>query len=236
MVVSSGTFGVNPSLYPDLPYRPLVDFLPITNIFLVPLVIVAHPELSGQHAGRADRARAQGTGQAFLRLGRAGHVAASSHGAVQAARQARHRAHPLQGQRAGDGRPAGRPRQADDGQHRRGAERDHATSASRRWRVTTARRAAAPLDTIPPIAETLPGFDAAGWSGLAAPARTPLEIVAKVNRDVNALLQDPAVIRQIERARRHAGAGLADPVRRVHQEGDRHLGRGGAATGTKPGT
>src|SRR5438128_3319710 len=26
MVVSSGTFGVNPSLYPDLPYKPLVDF------------------------------------------------------------------------------------------------------------------------------------------------------------------------------------------------------------------
>src|SRR3954469_11525699 len=43
MVVSSGTFGVNPSLYPDLPYKPLVDFLPISNIFLVPLVIVAHP-------------------------------------------------------------------------------------------------------------------------------------------------------------------------------------------------
>src|SRR5258706_10990536 len=43
MVVSSGTFGVNPSLFPDLPYKPLVDFLPISNIFLVPLVIVAHP-------------------------------------------------------------------------------------------------------------------------------------------------------------------------------------------------
>ena len=44
MIVSSGTFGVNPSLYPDLPYRRLVDFLPITNILLVPLVIVAHPK------------------------------------------------------------------------------------------------------------------------------------------------------------------------------------------------
>ena len=43
MVASSGTFGINPSLYPDLPYRPLVDFLPISNIFLVPLAIVAHP-------------------------------------------------------------------------------------------------------------------------------------------------------------------------------------------------
>ena len=64
--------------------------------------------------------------------------------------------------------------------------------------VTTARRAAPPLDDIPPIADTLPGFDAAGWSGLAAPARTPLEIVARVNKDVKALLKDPEMIRQIE--------------------------------------
>ena len=45
LVATSGTFGVNPSLYPDLPYKPLVDFKPITNIILGPLVIVAHPEL-----------------------------------------------------------------------------------------------------------------------------------------------------------------------------------------------
>ncbi len=30
--------------------------------------------------------------------------------------------------------------------------------------VTTGRRAPAPLDTIPSIGETIPGFDAAGWS------------------------------------------------------------------------
>ena len=51
MVVSSGTFGVNPSLYPDLPYKPLVDFKPISNIFLVPLVIVAHPSFPANTLG-----------------------------------------------------------------------------------------------------------------------------------------------------------------------------------------
>ena len=51
MVVSSGTFGVNPSLYPDLPYKPLVDFKPISNIFLVPLVIVAHPDFPARTLG-----------------------------------------------------------------------------------------------------------------------------------------------------------------------------------------
>src|SRR5882757_4121441 len=43
MVVTSGTFGVNPSLYLDLPYKPLVDFKPVSNIIVAPLVIVAHP-------------------------------------------------------------------------------------------------------------------------------------------------------------------------------------------------
>jgi hypothetical protein len=30
-----------------------------------------------------------------------------------------------------------------------------------------------PLDTIPSIGETVPGYDSAGWSGLVAPANTP---------------------------------------------------------------
>ena len=34
MVVTSGTFGVNPSLYPDLPYKPLIDFKPIIEASL----------------------------------------------------------------------------------------------------------------------------------------------------------------------------------------------------------
>ena len=51
MVVSSGTFGVNLSLFPDLPYKPLVDFLPISNIFLVPLVIVANPAFPAKTLG-----------------------------------------------------------------------------------------------------------------------------------------------------------------------------------------
>ncbi len=42
-------------------------------------------QLPRQHGRRADRARPQGAGQAFLRLGRSRHGAASQHGAVQAA-------------------------------------------------------------------------------------------------------------------------------------------------------
>jgi tripartite-type tricarboxylate transporter receptor subunit TctC len=102
--------------------------------------------------------------------------------------------------------------------------------------VTTARRAAPPLDGIPPIADTIPGFDAAGWSGLAAPARTPLEVVAKVNRDVNALLQDPSVVRQIEqRAGMPAPGSPIQFAEFIKKEMDT-WGAVVRATGTKPGT
>lgn len=102
--------------------------------------------------------------------------------------------------------------------------------------VTTARPAPPPLDNIPTIAATLPGFDAAGWSGLAAPARTPLEIVAKVNRDMQALLKDDAVIRQIEQ--RAAVPAPGTPIEFadfIKKEIDT-WGVVVKATGTKPGT
>lgn len=39
------------------------------------------------------------------------------------------------------------------------------------------------LPDVPPAAETLPGFENAGWFGLMAPAGTPREIVDRVYRD-----------------------------------------------------
>ena len=101
--------------------------------------------------------------------------------------------------------------------------------------VTTARRAPAPLDTIPPIAETIPGFDAAGWSGLAAPARTPPEIVDKISRDVQAVLLDPAVIaRSSERAGIPAPGTPAEFSAFIAKEIET-WGEVVRATGTKPG-
>ena len=55
--------------------------------------------------------------------------------------------------------------------------------------VTSAKRMA-DFDSVPALSETLPGFDMVGWFALVAPAGTPSAIVERVNRDVNALLND----------------------------------------------
>ncbi|MCC6777563.1 MAG: tripartite tricarboxylate transporter substrate binding protein [Hyphomicrobiales bacterium] len=47
------------------------------------------------------------------------------------------------------------------------------------------------FDAIPPVADTVPGYAAAGWFALVAPAGTPQDVLAKVNADVNAVLAQP---------------------------------------------
>jgi tripartite-type tricarboxylate transporter receptor subunit TctC len=41
------------------------------------------------------------------------------------------------------------------------------------------------------MAEFLPGYEASGWYGVSAPKGTPPEIVARLNKDINASMTDP---------------------------------------------
>ena len=63
--------------------------------------------------------------------------------------------------------------------------------------VTTA----APYDSlpgVPPIAATVPGYEASGWQGLGAPAHTPDEILDTLHGEVNTALADPAFKARLE--------------------------------------
>jgi tripartite-type tricarboxylate transporter receptor subunit TctC len=56
--------------------------------------------------------------------------------------------------------------------------------------VTTATRSKA-LPDVPAVGEFVPGYEASTWYGVAAPKNTPAEIVAKLNKEINAALADP---------------------------------------------
>ncbi len=56
--------------------------------------------------------------------------------------------------------------------------------------VTTATRYDA-LPEVPPIDQFVPGYEASGWQGIGAPAKTPVEILDKLHAEINAALADP---------------------------------------------
>ena len=56
--------------------------------------------------------------------------------------------------------------------------------------VSTATRQEA-LPDIPTVAEFVPGYEASVWQGIGAPKRTPIEIIDRLNKEINAGLADP---------------------------------------------
>jgi len=58
--------------------------------------------------------------------------------------------------------------------------------------VTSTQRSPA-LPDVPTVSETVPGYEASAWFGVAAPKGTPAAVVARLNREVNAALADPAM-------------------------------------------
>jgi len=234
LVATSGTFGVNPSLFPDLPYKPLADFEPISLIFLVPLVIVAHPDfpanslaeliaLAKKEPGKYSYASAgPGTSQHLsmeLFKSKAGldivHVPYKGSGPAMADLLGGH----IQ-------------LMMDSTASAQSAILDKRIKA---LGVTTARRAPAPLDGIPSIGDTIAGYDTAGWAGLVAPAKTPIEIVAKISADLQAQLRDAAVVKNIEAKAGIAASTTPTEFAAFIKKEIETWGAVVSATGTKPG-
>ena len=49
------------------------------------------------------------------------------------------------------------------------------------------------LPDVPVLAETVPGYEATALFGMGAPKKTPPEIIEKLNKEINAVLAEPAI-------------------------------------------
>jgi tripartite-type tricarboxylate transporter receptor subunit TctC len=58
--------------------------------------------------------------------------------------------------------------------------------------VTTSTRSDA-LPDVPTLGEFVPGYEASGWYGVCAPARTPPDIIDKLNKEISAADADPGL-------------------------------------------
>jgi tripartite-type tricarboxylate transporter receptor subunit TctC len=183
----SGILAANPALYRNLPFDPVRDFAPISQIAFIPNVVVVHPDLpAADLAGFVAHAKANA---GRVHYGSAGN-GTSLHlaGALLAARAGLALVHvPYRG---------GAPATTDllSGKIQMLASPlvevvAHVQAGRLRpLAVTTARRSPL-LPDVPTVAETIPGFEVALWNGLLAPAGTPPPAIARLAAEAAAALR-----------------------------------------------
>ncbi|HEX7789177.1 MAG TPA: tripartite tricarboxylate transporter substrate binding protein [Afipia sp.] len=69
----------------------------------------------------------------------------------------------------------------------------HIRSGSLRALAVTTTERSPELPDVPTVAETVKGYEASAWFGIGAPAKTPKPIIDKLNAEVNAILNEPAM-------------------------------------------
>jgi tripartite-type tricarboxylate transporter receptor subunit TctC len=107
------------------------------------------------------------------------------------------------------------------------------TGKLRALAVTTAARARE-LPELPPVADFVPGYEASQWYGIAAPKNTPVEIVDKLNKEINAGIADPAMKARFAAIGGEPLPGSAGEFGRLIAEETEKWGKVVAAAGIKP--
>ena len=69
----------------------------------------------------------------------------------------------------------------------------HIRGGSVRALAVTSTTRSSLLPDVPPLADTVPGYEATELFGMGAPKNTPKEIIAKLNKEINEVLAEPAI-------------------------------------------
>jgi tripartite-type tricarboxylate transporter receptor subunit TctC len=194
-MATTASHGINPWLFSKLPYDPVKDFAPVTQMLRVPNVLVMNAETARRLNINtlADLIRYAKANPAKLNYGSGGNGSAGHLAGEMFKNQAGVFAvHiPYNG---------GNPAQLGLLSGQVDFNFDNLATASANIRagklkalaVTTAQRTASMPD-VPTVAETLPGFSIDTWWGLVVPAATPADTVRKLNAAFTQALQSPEV-------------------------------------------
>ena len=191
-VAAAGPMAVNPSLYDKLPYDSIKDFSHITNMVIFPLILVAHPSVPAkttQELINLAKAKPKQIFYATPGSGNSAHLAGELLNSM-ANVQTVHVPYKGQGPAMADlitgqvqmmfaSIPSVLP-QVKSGQV-------NAIAMGSAKRVPS-------LPDIPTLSESgVPGFEAYSWAGMLAPAKTPKDIVARLNKEIVDILKQKDV-------------------------------------------
>jgi tripartite-type tricarboxylate transporter receptor subunit TctC len=188
VMATIATFGINPSLYPKLGYDPLKDFAPISNLGLTPQTLVASPKsnfnslkelVAAAKAGELNYA-SSGNGSAShltMELFRSAAGVKLNHVPFKGSPEAQTQVFSGEIPIMFDAIP--------------GVLAPIKSGKLKALGIASPKRSPF-LPDLPTIAEQgYPGFEAVGWIGIAAPARTPEPILKMLQAEIAQALEQP---------------------------------------------
>lgn len=100
--------------------------------------------------------------------------------------------------------------------------------------ATTAAKPGPPMPALPAMTEFIPGFELVGWDGVMVPNGTPPDIVARLNREINAVLALPQVRAELDKGGLATVGGTPEDFARRLQAVQEKFKNVLAATGVTP--
>src|SRR5262245_4847832 len=191
LVGTVSTHAINPFVYKNLPYDTERDFQPVSLIARLPNMLVVNPNIPAKTVAELVEHLKKNEGK--LSYGSSG-IGTSTHLAselfqLKTGTKMTHVPY----------RSSGDVMNALIGGHIDLAFDNitlawpHAKSGTLRALAVTSTQPSATAPEIPPVAATLPGFEATSWHGLFAPAGTPRPVVDQLAAEVKRIFEQPDV-------------------------------------------
>jgi tripartite-type tricarboxylate transporter receptor subunit TctC len=197
LLINTGTHAVNATLYRKLPFDPVRSFEPVNLLAIAPNVLVVHPSLPATTVRELIAlARAKPGVLTYSSSGNGG----TGHLAMEMLKQmARVQLVHIPYKGAGPALNAIVSGEVGLSINNMIATLPQIRAGRLRVLAVTTQKRSRALPQVPTIAESgLPGFDASGWFGVWAPAKTPAAIVNKLSSDFKAVLAQPDIVQTLD--------------------------------------
>jgi hypothetical protein len=190
------TFGVNPSLIPNLTYDSKKDLAPVILVGTSPMVIATNVKSEYQTFGDVVAAAKKKPGPSF------GSIGSGSLGHVAMALLGRNNGLDFQHIPYKGGGPLMNDALAGHVPLAIGSValvKPHIDSKLMRPLAVTTTKRSPDLPNVPTIAESgFAGFEAPAWWAILAPAKTPPEIIKRMNEELNKAMRTPDLAKRMD--------------------------------------
>jgi tripartite-type tricarboxylate transporter receptor subunit TctC len=204
----TSNLAINPALFKDLPYDPVKDLAPIVLVGSGPIAIAVRAE--SPYKTLADLIAAAKAKPGAISMASPGNGTVAHLSGVRLMQAANVKFEHIPYKGASAALPDLLGGNVDFYMSSVPSVQSQVTAGKLRLLATTGAKRSPIFPSAPTVSETYRGFEASTWFGVLAPAATPKPVIARLNAEINKVLQDPEVRKAIEKEGGEALGGSAE--------------------------